>query len=109
MWFVFPQLAELGRSPTAEFYGIKSLGEAEAYLAHPVLGPRLHQCADAVLPWAARRGAEEIFGAVDAMKLRSSLTLFDAVEPRGAFAELLLNFFDGGRDELTLALLQDQR
>ena len=105
MWFVFPQLAGLGRSPTAMFYAIASLDEARAYLKHPLLGPRLRQCAGALEPWVGTRSAEQIFGAVDAVKLRSSLTLFDRVEPSGVFAEALLNFFAGGRDERTLALL----
>ena len=104
MWFVFPQLAGLGRSPTAMFYAIASLDEARAYLKHPLLGPRLRQCAGALEPWVGTRSAEHIFGAVDAMKLKSSLTLFDRVEPSGVFAEALVNFF-AGRDERTLALL----
>src|SRR3954467_8004568 len=75
MWFVFPQIAGLGRSPTARFYAIASAAEARAYLAHPQLGSRLGQCIRAVL---AHRGktAEAIFGGIDAMKLRSSMTLF---------------------------------
>ena len=105
MWFIFPQLAGLGRSSTAQFYGITSLHEARAYLEQPVLGNRLAECVQAILPWAGRRGAEQIFGPVDAMKLRSSLTLFDVVEPNSTFAETLDAFFDGQRDERTLALL----
>src|SRR5690349_7212891 len=77
MWFVFPQLAGLGRSPTALFYAIGSLAEARAYLAHPVLGPRLRECTETLLAHR-RRGAEAILGPVDAMKLRSSMTLFEA-------------------------------
>ena len=109
MWFVFPQLAALGRSPTAKFYGIASIEEARAYLAHPVLGARLQQALDAVQPWAERRTAEQIFGSVDAMKLRSCLTLFDLVQPRGIFAAALLNFFAASRDERTLALLSAEQ
>jgi uncharacterized protein (DUF1810 family) len=109
MWFVFPQLAELGRSPTAKFYGLGSIEEARAYLNHPVLGPRLRRCADALLPWTDKRSADEIFGSIDSMKLRSSLTLFDQAGADATFAEALLNFFDGSRDELTLALLQRGR
>jgi uncharacterized protein (DUF1810 family) len=77
MWFVFPQLAGLGRSPTAQYYGIASIDEARAYLAHPLLGPRLRQCVEALLPWAGRRSPDQILGPIDALKLRSSLTLFD--------------------------------
>jgi len=109
MWFVFPQLADLGRSPTAKFYGLASIEEARGYLLHPILGSRLTQCVEALLPWAGERSAEQIFGPVDSMKLRSSMTLFDCVEPDGLFAQALLNFFGGKRDELTLALLERRR
>ena len=105
MWFVFPQLAGLGRSPTAMFYAIASLDEARAYLDHPLLGPRLRQCVDALLPWAGRRSAVEILGPVDAMKLRSSLTLFDRASAGDFFASALAGFFDGEPDDGTLALL----
>ena len=109
MWFIFPQLAGLGRSPTAQFYGIGSLAEARAYLDHPLLGSRLREATEALAPWAGRRRPEQIFGPVDALKLRSSLTLFDFVEPGSPFGEALVNFFGGARDERTLALLQRQQ
>lgn len=109
MWFVFPQLAGLGRSPTAKYYGITSLDEARAYLEHPVLGPRLRDCVAALLPWAGRRTAEQMLGAVDAMKLRSCLTLFDRAEPAMLFGQALMNFFAGKKDELTLALLEREQ
>ena|SRR5689334_5087947 len=105
MWFIFPQLRGLGLSPTAQFYGIASLDEATAYLGHPLLGTRLRECVDAILPWSGRLGAEVIFGATDALKLRSSLTLFDHVEANGRFAAGLAAFFDGEPDRRTLALL----
>jgi uncharacterized protein (DUF1810 family) len=105
MWFVFPQLAGLGRSPTAKFYGIGSIDEARAYLAHPVLGARLRECVEALLAWAGRRNPEQILGPIDAIKLRSSLTLFDQVEPVSLFARGLEAFLAGKRDERTLALL----
>jgi len=105
MWFVFPQLAELGRSPRAKFYGIASVEEARAYLEHAQLGRRLRECVNALQQWAGKRSAEQIFGSIDAIKLRSSLTLFDRIEPRSLFEQTLLNFFGGRRDELTLALL----
>jgi uncharacterized protein (DUF1810 family) len=108
MWFVFPQLVSLGRSPTAQFYGIASIKEARAYLQHPVLGPRLRECVEAILPWAGRRSAEQILGPIDAMKLRSSMTLFDAVEPCDGFAKAVDSFFGGERDERTLALLNGE-
>lgn len=109
MWFVFPQLADLGRSPTAKFYGLASIEEARAYLRHPLLGPRLLASVEAILNWSGNRTAEQIFGAIDAIKLRSSLTLFERIDPDGRFTQGLLNFFGGMRDELTLALLDRER
>jgi uncharacterized protein (DUF1810 family) len=105
MWFIFPQLAGLGLSPTARYFGIRSLDEARAYLEHPLLGTRLRQCVEALSPWAQNRTAEQILGSIDAMKLRSSLTLFDQVEPVGLFRSSLDQFFDGKADQRTLALL----
>ena len=105
MWFIFPQLAELGRSPTAQVYGIRSLHEARAYLAHPLLGQRYRQCVEAVQGWAGQKGAAEIFGDVDAMKLRSSLTLFEAASGDPMIAETLKAFF-GGPDDATLRILK---
>lgn len=101
MWFVFPQLAALGRSGTAKFYGITSIEEARAYLQHPVLGPRLVQGCELLLQ-VQGRSAREIFGEVDAMKLRSCLTLFEAAAPEQAvFARVLEKYFGGERDALT--------
>ena len=108
MWFIFPQLAGLGRSPTAQYFAIASIGEARAYLAHPLLGPRLRQCVEALLPWAIKRSADEILGSVDALKLQSSLTLFEQIEPLGLFTLALAAFFEGRLDESTLALLNAQ-
>jgi len=106
MWFVFPQIAGLGRSTTATFYAIASADEARAYLAHPLLGPRLHACAEALLAHRSL-SAEAILGAVDAMKLKSSMTLFEAVAGEPApFAAVLDAFFGGGRDAATLELLR---
>jgi uncharacterized protein (DUF1810 family) len=101
MWYIFPQIAGLGHSPIAQHYAITSLAEAKAYLAHPVLGPRLHACVEALdaLPVTT---AEHVFGSVDAMKLRSSLTLFEAA---GAPLGGTIDRWFGGRDERTLALL----
>ena len=105
MWFVFPQLAGLGRSETARFFGIASAAEARAYLAHPLLRPRLVECARALLAHRARR-AEAILGPIDAMKLRSSMTLFEAVAGDPApFAAVIDAFFGGERDAATLGLL----
>ena len=108
MWFIFPQLAGLGRSPTAQFYGLASIDEAVAYLAHPTLGPRLRECVDALLPWAGSRTAEQILGPIDALKLCSSLTLFDRVAPGDLFGRALTALY-GEPDERTLALLNAAR
>lgn len=108
MWFVFPQLAGLGRSPTARHFALADAAEARAYLGHPVLGPRLADCSRAMLAWAGEREAQAILGPVDATKFRSSMTLFEAVAPRdqGAeFAAAVEGFFGGRRDPLTLDLL----
>nr|WP_233130762.1 DUF1810 domain-containing protein [Sphingomonas jeddahensis] len=105
MWFVFPQLRGLGRSPTAQHYGIASLAEARAYLAHAVLGPRLHEASATVL--AAPGSAEAILGPVDALKLRSSMTLFAAAADDPApFGAVLRRFFDGAPDAATEVLLR---
>jgi uncharacterized protein (DUF1810 family) len=105
MWFIFPQVAGLGRSATAQHYAISSLGEARAYLRHPVLGWRLRECAQ-LLAGLDGKSAEQIFGNVDAMKLRSSLTLFMAAAPdEPLFREVLAAYFGGAADQLTLARL----
>jgi uncharacterized protein (DUF1810 family) len=109
MWFIFPQLAGLGRSPTAQFYAVSAVDEARAYLAHPVLGPRLKRSVEALMRGAGKRSAEQILGPIDAMKLRSSLTLFDAVASDDVFASALGAFFGGEADERTLALLAPTR
>lgn len=107
MWFVFPQLDGLGRSQTARFFAVKSLTEARAYLAHPVLGKRLRECTAAVLAVPGRT-ASEIFGSPDDIKFRSSMTLFERAEPEcDLFSDALDRFFEGRRDRLTLDLLAD--
>ena len=103
MWFVFPQLAGLGSSPTARHYAIADLAEARAYLAHPVLGPRLLDCARLLL--GHDESAERILGRPDDLKLRSSMTLFaEAADDPRPFRQVLDHFYDGP-DERTLALL----
>jgi uncharacterized protein (DUF1810 family) len=105
MWYVFPQYQRLGRSPTARRYSIESVAEAEAYLRHPILGPRLIECAEALLGLEGR-SAHEIFGSPDDTKLRSSATLFSFVAPAGSpFHRLLDKFFAGERDPNTLQLI----
>lgn len=108
MWFIFPQLAGLGNSPTSRLYAISSIHEARAYWHHPVLGPRLRQCVEALLPWSSSRAAEQILGPVDATKLRSSLTLFSVAEQDALFSRALERFFKAERDQRTLALLNAQ-
>jgi uncharacterized protein (DUF1810 family) len=95
MWFIFPQIAGLGHSAMAKAYAISDLAEAKAYLAHPVLGPRLIECAEIL---AAHRGlsAEQIFGGIDAMKLRSSMTLFAHADPNAEiFKQVIDQYYDG--------------
>ncbi len=102
MWFVFPQVAGLGSSPTAQHYALSGPDEARAYLAHPVLGPRLREIAGAVAELAGRT-ALEVFGSPDDLKLRSSLTLFEAAAPdEPVFARALDALCAGRRDPLTL-------
>jgi uncharacterized protein (DUF1810 family) len=101
MWFVFPQIAGLGRSLMSTRYAIGSLSEARAYLRHPVLGPRLLECARIVATQQGRN-ADQIFGAVDAQKLRSSMTLFAQAAPDEAvFAQVLTHYFAGQPDPVT--------
>ena len=105
MWFVFPQLKSLGRSATAKHYGLEDGDEAAAYWRHPLLGPRLLECTSLVLA-AGARTAHEIFGSPDDLKLRSCMTLFDAVAPEEpAFRAVLERFYRGEADPLTLAEL----
>ncbi|HTW05031.1 MAG TPA: DUF1810 domain-containing protein [Streptosporangiaceae bacterium] len=105
MWFVFPQVAGLGYSRVSQMYAISSLDEARAYLAHPVLGPRLVECA-AIVAQTPDRTAEQVFGGVDALKLRSSATLFHRAAPQEpVFANVLDRFFDGSPDPATDQLI----
>ncbi len=106
MWFVFPQLAGLGSSPMAQRYAISDLDEASAYLRHAVLGPRLVDAAYAVLGTEVNR-AEAIFGSIDAIKLRSSMTLFHRADPQEpAFRQVLDRFYGGRPDPATDELLE---
>lgn len=105
MWFVFPQLEGLGASPTSRFYGISGADEARAYLKHPVLGPRLLECATALLQIDGR-SARDILGPPDDLKLQSSATLFSHISPGDSpFDRLLEKYFQGMRDGRTLQLL----
>lgn len=105
MWFVFPQLRDLGRSPTAQLYGIAGLDEAQAYLAHPILCNRLAQATETVLAVQGRT-LHEIFGSPDDLKFRSSMTLFtQAAEGEDLYRKALDRFCDGRPDDATLKLL----
>ena len=105
IWFIFPQVAGLGSSPTAARYAISSLDEAGAYLRHDVLGPRLHECTQLVNA-VQGRSIGQIFGSPDDLKVRSSMTLFArATQDNSDFVELLTRYYDGEEDPLTLARL----
>ena len=105
MWFIFPQIAGLGQSPMSIRFAIASLDEAKAYLAHPVLGPRLRECARLALAVESKT-ARDIFGSIDEVKFRSSMTLFARAAPdEGLFQRCIDKYFAGGSDPATLAKL----
>lgn len=105
IWFIFPQFAGLGRSAMSQHYAIGSLDEARAYLAHPMLGARLRECCEILLAIAGRTAAE-VFGSLDAMKVRSCMTLFHRAAPQEPLFERVLDrYFDGVPDATTDALL----
>ncbi len=105
IWFIFPQVAGLGSSATAARYAIASLDEARAYLRHDVLGPRLRECTQLVNA-VQGRSIDQIFGSPDDMKVHSSMTLFArATDDNGDFVELLVRYYDGEQDPLTLQRL----
>ena len=101
IWFIFPQLAVLGRSANAKYYGISGYDEAEAYLEHPILGARLREITRALLQHRGE-SAVDILGGIDAVKVRSCMTLFDAVSPDDIFQEVLDAFYGGTYDKMTL-------
>jgi uncharacterized protein (DUF1810 family) len=108
MWYIFPQIDGLGSSPTSKLYAIKSKAEAQKYLEHPLLGARLLECANILLKLEGR-SASEIFGSPDDLKLKSSLTLFAAVQSQEpVFARVLDKYFEGKRDSRTIELLAQQ-
>lgn len=104
VWYVFPQMRGLGRSPNSTYYGIGSLAEARSYLEHPVLGTRLREITGAFLSHRGR-SAESVLGGIDAMKVRSCMTLFDIVSPDDVFADVLDEFYGGRRCRRTLDML----
>ncbi|MCD8235191.1 MAG: DUF1810 domain-containing protein [Prevotellaceae bacterium] len=101
IWFIFPQLAVLGYSANAKYYGISGYDEAEVYLNHPLLGPRLREVTMALLEHSGE-SAVDILGNIDAIKVRSCMTLFDAVSPDDIFQEVLDAFYGGTSDKKTL-------
>ena len=108
MWFIFPQIEGLGHSSTAKYYSIRSIKEARDYVAHPVLGERLLECAN-ILVNLSGKTASAIFGYPDDLKLRSSMTLFNYVAPEyNVFADVLEKYFGGEEDEKTLLILQNK-
>lgn len=104
IWYIFPQLAVLGRSSTAKYYGISGYEEAKAYFEHPVLGARLREVTEALLQHRDKE-AVDILGYVDAVKVRSCMTLFDAVSPEDIFRDVLDVFYQGVPDEQTLSFI----
>lgn len=107
IWYVFPQLECLGHSSTALYYGITDRQEATQYLNHPTLGGRLREISEALLQHKAK-AAHDILGDIDAMKVRSCMTLFDAIAPNDIFEQVLATFYGGERCERTLHFLQKQ-
>ncbi len=106
IWYIFPQIKGLGHSPNAQFYGIRDLDEAREYLAHPVLGQRLREITNAVLTHKGEDIYEIMGSSIDALKFRSSMTLFDLVSPDNIFAEALDAFYSGQRDPRTIELVK---
>lgn len=104
MWYVFPQLKHLGHSYNAKFHGITGIEEATAYLQHPILGQRIREVSETILNLPGN-DAEAVFGGIDAMKLRSSMTLFDAVSPNNIFARVLGKYFNGQQDGKSTTIL----
>lgn len=108
MWFIFPQIIGLGESDTAIYYSIVNIEEATKFLSHEILGKRLREITSELLKLKTN-DPEEIFGEIDAVKLKSSMTLFDCVEENSIFDEVLKKYFNGQRDELTLNKLDQQK
>ena len=107
MWYIFPQIAGLGFSSTSKFYAIKDIAEAENYLAHPTLGTRLIEISNALLETEGKT-ANQIFGSPDDVKLKSSMTLFGALDKTNpVFQKVLDKYFDGAKDQRTLELIDD--
>ena len=107
IWYIFPQVKGLGYSQMANFYGIKDREEGEDYLLHPTLNDRIHEISSALLQHKGK-AAIDIFGSIDSMKVRSSMTLFDELSPNDVFGKVLDTFFNGERDQRTIELLDKE-
>ena len=106
MWFIFPQIDGLGHSSKAKYYSIKTIEEAKEYLMHPILGKRLLECTN-IIAGIENKTADEIFGYIDTIKLRSCITLFKFIAPeQKVFNDILKKYFNGEQDEQTLSILQ---
>ncbi len=105
IWYVFPQIKGLGHSPQSQIYGIKNLDEAKSYLAHPVLGQRLREITSVVLTHSDKDIRSIMGSGIDAMKFKSSMTLFDVVSPNDIFGKALEVFYEGERDKRTLSMI----
>ena len=108
IWYTFPQFKGLGKSAFADYYGIKDMQEAKRYISHSILGKRIRECTEALLA-LNKTNIREIFPGVDAMKVRSSMTLFDVVSPNDIFAQVLEKYYDGKQCELTIERLQKEK
>ena len=106
IWFIFPQMRGLGQRSMAEYYGISSIEEARAYLDNPTLKARLLEISTALLQHKGKSTAYEILGTIDAIKVRSSMTLFDHIMPHAIFAEVLDAFYNSERDDKTMQMIQ---
>jgi uncharacterized protein (DUF1810 family) len=104
MWFIFPQIKGLGSSSASVLYSINSVNEAKAFLGHPILGPRIRECCSGVFDLNGV-SVEHIFGDIDAIKLRSSMTLFDHIAPEDVFSDVLRKYYSGQKDLKTLAII----
>lgn len=107
IWYIFPQIKGLGYSWNSNYYGLDGLDEAREYLGHPILGPRLRECCQALLN-ITDNDIVAIMSGIDAMKLKSSMTLFDAVSPEDVFSAMLEKYYSGMRDNRTLSLIGQQ-
>lgn len=105
IWYIFPQIKGLGHSWNSNYYGLDGLDEAREYLSHPILGPRLRECCQALLE-ISDKDIVSIMSGIDAMKLKSSMTLFDAVSPEDVFSVMLEKYFSGMTDDWTLSLIR---